>query len=128
MIYDILCRNSQDKNEQELYTFDQVSYEVKTWRCLIIPRFFLALMIFSVRCFLKDKLESIMRPKCFCSFISTTTVPLNIICGWFGLDVLQENKTSVACLVGSGLNSNFHSTGVSRQDHDSDHLQIIQDS
>ena len=26
--------------------------------CLIIPRFFLALMIFSLRCFLKDKLES----------------------------------------------------------------------
>ena len=77
-------------------------------RCLIIPRFFLALMIFSVRCFLKDKLESSMRPKCFCSFILATTFLLNIICGRFGLDVLQENKTSLACLVGSRLNSNFH--------------------
>ena len=59
-------------------------------RCLIIPRFFLAFMIFSLRCFFKDKLESSMRPKCFCSFILATTVPLNIICGWFGLDFLQE--------------------------------------
>ena len=25
MVYDILCRNSQDGNEQELYTVDQVS-------------------------------------------------------------------------------------------------------
>ena len=49
-----------------------------------------------------------MRPKCFWSFIFATTVPLNIICGWFGLDILQGNKTSVACLVGSGLNPNFH--------------------
>ena len=45
-----------------------------------------------------------MRPKCFCSFILATTVPLNIIRGWFGLGFLQENRTSVACLVGSGLN------------------------
>ena len=77
-------------------------------RCLIIPRFIFALMIFSLICFLNDRFESSMRPSCFCSFIFATTVPLNIICGWFGLDVLQENKTSVACLVGSGLNSNFH--------------------
>ena len=48
-----------------------------------------------------------MRPKLFWSFIFATTVPLNIICGWFVLDVLQENKTSVAYLVGSGLNFNF---------------------
>ena len=39
-------------------------------RCLIIPRFFLALMIFSLRCFLKDKLESSKRPKCLCSFLT----------------------------------------------------------
>ena len=32
MVYDILCRNSQDGNEQELYTFDQVSYEVRKWK------------------------------------------------------------------------------------------------
>ena len=49
-----------------------------------------------------------MRSKCFWSFTFTTRVPLNIICGWFGLDFLKENKTSVACLVESGLNSNFH--------------------
>ena len=77
-------------------------------KCLIIPRFFLILMIFSLRCFLKDQLESGMRAKYFWSFISATTVPLNTICGWFGLDFLQENKTSVACLVGPGLSSNFH--------------------
>ena len=68
----------------------------------------LAFMIFSLKYFLKDQLESSMRPKCFCSFILATTVPLNITCGWFGLDYLQENKTSVACLIESGLNSNFH--------------------
>ena len=33
--------------------------------CLIIPRFFLALMIFSLICFLKYKLESSMRAKWF---------------------------------------------------------------
>ena len=77
-------------------------------RCLINPRFFLALMIFSLIRFLKDKLESSERPKCFWSFIFATIVQLNIICGWFGLDFLQEKRTSVACLVGSGLNSNFH--------------------
>ena len=65
-------------------------------------------MIFSLICFLNDKLESSMRPKCFCSFIFATTVPLNINCGWYRLDVLQENKTLAACLVGPGLNFNFH--------------------
>ena len=52
-----------------------------------------------------------MRPEFFWSFISATTVPLKIICGWFGLDFLQENKISVACLVGSGLNSFDAPTG-----------------
>ena len=33
-------------------------------RCLIIPIFLLALMIFPLRCFFNDKLESIMRPNC----------------------------------------------------------------
>ena len=69
-----------------------------------------------------------MRPKYFCSFIIATTVPLNIICGWFGLDVLQENITSVACLVGSGLNSVDGPTDVCRPSRDSNHLQIFQDS
>ena len=68
----------------------------------------LSLNDFVIKMFLNDKLESSVRPKCFCSFIFATTVLLNIICGWFGLGVLQENKTSVACLVGSGLHSNFH--------------------
>ena len=49
-------------------------------------------MIFSLRCFPKDKPESGKRPKCFCSFTFATTVPLKISCGWFGLDFLQENK------------------------------------
>ena len=65
-------------------------------------------MVFSLRCFLKDKLESSMKPKCLYSFIFATTVPLNMICGWLGIDVLHENKTSVASLFGSGLNYNFH--------------------
>ena len=43
MVYDILCHNSRNGNGQELYTLDQVSYEVRTWKD---PRFFLALMIF----------------------------------------------------------------------------------
>ena len=34
-------------------------------RCLINPMIFLALMVFSLICFLKDKLESSERPKCF---------------------------------------------------------------
>ena len=41
-----------------------------------------------------------MRPKCFWPFILATTVPLNIICGGFGLDFLHENKTAVACFLG----------------------------
>ena len=73
MVYDILCRNNKDGNEQELYKSIQ--------RCLIIPRILLAIIIFSLRCFLKDKIESSVRPKCFCSFIFATTVPLNIVCG-----------------------------------------------
>ena len=34
-------------------------------RCLIIPRFFLALMIFSLICFLKERAESSVRPRCY---------------------------------------------------------------
>ena len=45
---------------------------------------------FSFRCFSNDKPESSMRPKCFCSFIFATGVPLNISCEWFGLDFLQD--------------------------------------
>ena len=65
-------------------------------------------MNFSLRCFSKDRPESSMRPKCFSSFIFATTFPSNNNCGWLGIDFLQENKTSVAFFVGSGLNSNFH--------------------
>ena len=28
MVCDVLCHNSQDRNGQELYTLDEVSYEV----------------------------------------------------------------------------------------------------
>ena len=82
MVYDILCHNGQDGNGQELYTLNQVSSGEKMESSLVIPIFFLAFMIFSLRCFLKDKLESSMRPKCLSSFIFATTVPLNIIGGW----------------------------------------------
>ena len=109
MAYDILCHNSQYGKGEELYTFrSSVLCGRNMERCLIIPIFFLALMIFSLRCFLKDKLESSMRPKCCWAVIFVTTVPFYIICVRFELDFLQENKTSVAFLVGSGLNSNFH--------------------
>ena len=77
-------------------------------RCLIVPICFLAFPIFPLRCFWKDKFDSSKRTKCFCSSTFVTTVPLKIICGWFWTLFLQENKTSVACLSGSGLNSNFH--------------------
>ena len=53
-------------------------------RCLSIPIFFV----------------SSTRPKC--SFIFPTAVPLNINFEWIGLDFLQENRTSVACLAGRG--------------------------
>ena len=46
-------------------------------------------MIFSVRCFSKDKPESSMRPKCFCSFTFATAVPLN---GLDGLDSISYKK------------------------------------
>ena len=49
-----------------------------------------------------------MKYEKYVSFTFATAVPLNISCGWLGVDFVQENKTSVACLVGSGLNSNFH--------------------
>ena len=55
----------------------------KLERCLIIPIYFLAVLNFSLRCFAKDKFDSSMRPKCFCSSTFATTVPLKIICGWF---------------------------------------------
>ena len=32
MVHDILCHNSQERNGQELYTLDQVSYEVRRWK------------------------------------------------------------------------------------------------
>ena len=63
MVYGILCRNSQDGNGQEFYTFDQVSYKVKKIEsCLIFPEILLSLNDFSLRCFLIDKLESSVRP------------------------------------------------------------------
>ena len=32
MVYHILCHNNQDGKGQELYTLDQVSYEVGIWK------------------------------------------------------------------------------------------------
>ena len=99
--------NVQSSCSFTLCTFHQLSWGV----FFIIPRFFLAFMIFSFRCFSKDKFESSMRPKCFCSFTFATTVPLNISGGWLGLDFLQGNKTSVAYLAGSGLPRNLKIIG-----------------
>ena len=93
---------------QEFHTFDQVNYEVKNGKVFTYSEILLSLDDFFIKMFLKVKLESSVRPKCFCSFIFATTVPLNIICGWIGLDLLHGNKASVVCLIESGLNSNFH--------------------
>ena len=78
MICDKWRYNNPDGNEQEPYTFDQVSRDKHLERCLSIPTLFLALIIFTQRCFSKDKPDSRIRPKCFCSFTFTTTDPLNI--------------------------------------------------
>ena len=51
-------------------------------RCFIIPRLFFAFMIFSLRCFSKDKSELSIKPRCFCSFTFATTVPLNVNRQW----------------------------------------------
>ena len=102
---DRLYHNNQDGVVLELCTFNRGSLKVKILKGVYLSLcFFLAFLIFSSRCFLKDKLESRIRPKCFCSF----TVPLKVRCGCPGLTFLQENNTSVACLEGSGLNSIFH--------------------
>ena len=78
-VYDKLCHNNQDENEQGHCTFDQVTFRGKDLeRCLSIPTFSFAFIIFSLRCFSKDRLESSMRPKCFCSFTLSTTITLNI--------------------------------------------------
>ena len=74
----------------------------------------LSLNDFFIKMFLKDKLESSVRPR--------------RICGLFGF--LQENKTLVACLVGSGPNiiSIDRPTDVGHQGRDSNQLQIFQHS
>ena len=57
----------------------QVSLGGKNFgRYLRTPIIFLALMIFSLRCFSKDKLGWRIRPKCFCSFTFAPADPLNI--------------------------------------------------
>ena len=61
MTYDILCHNCQNGNGEELYIFYQVSYDKRMGKCLIIPKCFLALLIFPFRCFFKDKLELSIR-------------------------------------------------------------------
>ena len=68
-------------NNQDFIHLIRVLMGINFERCLIIPIFFLALIIFSSICFLKDKTESRIRPKCFCSFTFLTTVPLKISCG-----------------------------------------------
>ena len=81
LVYDILCRNSQDENGEELFTFDQVSYEVKNGKVFNNSEIPLSFNDFFIKMLFKDKLESSMRPKCFCLFIFATTVPLNVNCG-----------------------------------------------
>ena len=53
MVYDILCRNSQDENGQELYKFDQVSDEVKNGKVLNYSKIFLSLNDFFIKMFFK---------------------------------------------------------------------------
>ena len=74
--FDKLHHNNQDENEPELYTFDQVPLGVKNVeRCLSIPIFFLAFIIFSLICFSNDKPGSKVSSKRFCSFTCTTADP-----------------------------------------------------
>ena len=80
----------------------------KTGKVFNCTNMFFSLPDFLTDGFWKDKFDSSKRPKCFCSSTFATSVPLKIICRWFWRLFLQENKTSVAFLSGSGLNSNFH--------------------
>ena len=59
MVYDELYPSNQDGSGQMLYTFDLdiIPSVVKDERFLIIPRFLLAFIIFSLRCFSKGNLE-----------------------------------------------------------------------
>ena len=43
--------------------------------------------------FVRSHLDYCDCDKCVWSFTFAARVPLNIICGWFGLDFSQENKT-----------------------------------
>ena len=50
----VLAREDMKESREGLYTFDEVSSEVKHFeRCLIIPILFLALIVFPWRCFFK---------------------------------------------------------------------------
>ena len=109
VVYNKCYRSNRYGNEQELCTFGLSALKgKKIEKYLIIPIFFLALIDISLRWLEKERLESRMRPEYFCSLVVWTIFPLNIKGGWLGLNFSQENKTSVACLVGSGLNSISH--------------------
>ena len=68
----------------------------------------MAFIIFLFTCSSNDILDWRAKPRCLCSLTLATELPLKASWGWTGETFLHENQTSVACLVGSGLNSNFH--------------------
>ena len=53
MVYDIVCRNSQNGNGQELYTFDQVSYGVKNGKVFNYSEILFSLNDFFINMFCK---------------------------------------------------------------------------
>ena len=74
----------------------------------IIPIILLHLLIFSSRCLLKSILLSKSNPKCFYDEHCGTWLPLKFNLGWPSEFTLWENNTSVACLLGLGLDDIFH--------------------
>ena len=77
-----------------VYTFDQL---------FKYSQILLSRNDFFIKMFFKQSLNPLRDLNVFVHSLLFTTVPLNIICGWFGLEVLQENKTSVACLWAYGV-------------------------
>ena len=96
--YDKSGRSSRGENGQELCTLI---------KGLSVPIFFFAFQIFFFRCFSKDKSFSRIRLMPLLAHfgnLSPIKEELWVILGC----LLNENRISFACLVGSGLNSIFH--------------------
>ena len=69
---------------------------------------FLALVMDSWICLPNVSLESSVKPRYLCLGNCLTMMSLKIFGRWAGLFLLQDNITSTACLLTSGLNCIFH--------------------